>query len=237
MDAYTTHMSLYTSDDAVLCRVFPTSLKGAALSWFNKLSPNSIDSFVTHVAKFETQFATSRPYHLTSIALVGIRQEKGESLRTFVDRFSKVAMSIRNLSSDVAMHHMLTALSPGPFADNLCMQPADSLDELRKRAAKYMQLEELREFHNQARAEAGEERKEEKDRQARPIQRIDRRRENRDRPIRFSRYTPLTTERGRILDEVLNAELIPPPRKVASPNNVDRRKQCRYHQNTGHSTD
>ena len=60
MDAYTTHMSLYTSDDAVLCRVFPTSLKGATLSWFTKLSPNSIDSFATLVAKFETQFATNR---------------------------------------------------------------------------------------------------------------------------------------------------------------------------------
>ena len=147
-------------------------------------------------------------------------------------------MSIRNLSPDVAMHHMLTTLRPGPFADNLCMQPADSLDELRKRAAKYMQLEELWEFHNQARVEAGgEKNKEEKDRQGQPSQRNDRRRDNRDRPIRFSRYTPLTTERGRILDEALNAELIPPPRKVASPNNADRRKQCRYHQNTGHSTD
>ena len=50
-------------------------------------------------------------------------------------------------------------------------------------------------------------------------------------------YTPLTIERGRILDEALNAELIPPPRKVASPNNVDRRKQCRYHLNNGHSTE
>ena len=60
---------------------------------------------------------------------------------------------------------------------------------------------------------------------------------DRDRPIRFSRYTPLTTERGRILDEALNAELIPPPKKVASPNNADRRKQCRYQQNAGHSTE
>jgi len=129
-------MSL-TSDDAVLCRVFPTLLKGVALNWFTKLSPNSIDSFATLVTKFETQFATSRPHHMTSIALVGICQEKGESL------FSKVATSIRNLSLDVAMHHMLMALRPEPFADNLCMQPADSLDKLRKRAAKYMQLEEL----------------------------------------------------------------------------------------------
>jgi len=49
------------------------------------------------------------------------------------------------------------------------MQPTDSLDELRKRAAKYMQLEELREFRNQARAEASKDKnKEDKDRQGRP---------------------------------------------------------------------
>jgi len=72
MDAYTTHMTLYTPDDAVLFLVFPTLLKGGALSWFTKLPPNSIDSFATLVSKFETQFATSRPHHLTSIALVGI---------------------------------------------------------------------------------------------------------------------------------------------------------------------
>ena len=39
------------------------------------------------------------------------------------------------------------------------------------------------------------------------------------------------------MDEALNAEQIPPPRKVASPNSADQRKQCRYHQNTRHSTD
>jgi len=132
------HMDAYTTDDAVLCRVFPTSLKGGALSWFTKLPPNSVDCFETLMAKFDIQFATSHPHHLTSITLVNIRQEKGESLRTFIDRFGKTAMSIRNLIPEVAMHHMLTALRPRPFADSLCMQLASSLDELRRRAAKFM---------------------------------------------------------------------------------------------------
>ena len=54
INAYTTHLSLYTTDDAVMCRVFPTSLKGGAFSWFKKLPPFSIDSFMTLMSKFET---------------------------------------------------------------------------------------------------------------------------------------------------------------------------------------
>ncbi|XP_020225119.1 uncharacterized protein LOC109807002 [Cajanus cajan] len=34
IDAYVTQVNLYTNEDAILCRVFPTSLKGAALSWY-----------------------------------------------------------------------------------------------------------------------------------------------------------------------------------------------------------
>jgi len=32
MDVFTTQTGLYTSDDAIFCRVFPTSLKGPALN-------------------------------------------------------------------------------------------------------------------------------------------------------------------------------------------------------------
>ena len=143
---YTTQISLYTWNDAILCRVFPTTLKGGALSWFTRLPPLSIDCFNTLVKKFGAYFATSRPHHLTSIALVNIRQEKGESLRAFMERFGKVALSIRNLSPKITMHHMITALKPGPFADSLCKKLATNLDELRQRASKFMQMEELREF-------------------------------------------------------------------------------------------
>ena len=202
----------------------------------HKLPPNSIDSFTTLVLKFETQFAPSRLHHLNSIALVGLRQEKGELLRTFIDRIKKMEISVQNFSPDVAMHLMLETLRLRPFTDNLCMQPTTSLDELRKRATKFMQLEELREFRKHALAEAsGEKNKDEKECQGRLGHRGDRRRDNRG--SRFSRYTPLMVERGRILDKALNVEPIPHPRKAANPSNMDRRKQCRYHQNSGHSTE
>jgi len=78
IDVFTTQMSLYTTNDVIMCQVFTTSLKGRVLSWFTCLPAYSINYFDT--LTFRTQFATSCPHHLTSIALVNIRQEKGESL-------------------------------------------------------------------------------------------------------------------------------------------------------------
>jgi len=123
------------------------------------LLPLSIDYFDTLVEKFGPHFATSQPYHLTLIALVNIRQEKGESLRIFMECFGKVVLSIQNLSPEVTMHHMVTTLRSRPFADNLCKKPVTDLDELRQRATKFMKVEELREFRNQVRVDVGSEKK------------------------------------------------------------------------------
>nr|KYP41534.1 hypothetical protein KK1_037091 [Cajanus cajan] len=76
VDVFLTQVTLSTTDDVALCRIFPTSLKGSLAS------------------QFTIQFATSRPYQLTSLALVSIRQEKKESLRAFVSRFNKAALEI-----------------------------------------------------------------------------------------------------------------------------------------------
>jgi len=56
------------------------------------------------------------------------------------------------------------------------------------------------------------------------------------RQPRFTRYAPLTVARSRILDEALQADLLPPPRKTTTPPNADMTKYCRYHRNHGHTT-
>jgi len=229
---YTTQISLYTWNDVVMCRVFPTTLRGATLSWFTRLPPLSIDCFDTLVEKFGAQFATSRPHHLTSIALVNIRQEKGESLRMFMERFGKVALGIRNLSLEVTMHHMITALKPGPFADSLCKKPATNLDELRQRTSKFMQMEELREFRNQVRIDGGE--KKVVERESGPMAR---RAREEFRSRKFQQYTPLNTNRTRVLQEAMATEIIPPPRKAKTPEKADPTKHCEYHKNHGPHTE
>lgn len=96
---YITQVSLYLIDDIVMCKAFPTILKGAALECFTCLPLNSIDYYDTLTTSFVTQFATSQHHHLTSQALLNVRHDKWESLRTFIDRFIKVALKIKKLES------------------------------------------------------------------------------------------------------------------------------------------
>jgi len=56
------------------------------------------------------------------------------------------------------------------------------------------------------------------------------------RQPRFTRYALLTVDRSSILDEALQADLIPPPRKTTTPPNANMTKYYRYHRNHGHTT-
>jgi len=103
LKVYITHVALYTSQDAVFCKAFPTTLKGPALEWFTTLPPYSIDSFDVLSHMFSTHFASNRPHQTITISLLGIRQEPNEQLRAFIDRFSKAALRTPHLNQEMIL--------------------------------------------------------------------------------------------------------------------------------------
>ncbi|XP_020225281.1 uncharacterized protein LOC109807167 [Cajanus cajan] len=184
------------------------------------------------------QYATNRPHHTTSAALANLRQNDDESLRAFMERFSNISVRIRNLNPEVALHAMLMALKPGSFVDSLCRDAPRDMDELRARAAGYIQMEEHSAFRDQVRGKGP----------AKPEQgHKDKVKVNNDsqfkKPARANRsgrydfYTPLNAPRVHILEEASNNNLLALPPPGHTPNNADKSKHYRYHRNYGHTTD
>jgi len=123
----------------------------------------------------------------------------------------------------------------GRFTKSLIKRPAKDLDELRNRATKFMQIEELTDYHRSVWSEIGGDKGKEKDGGNRPIfGRLGRNKQNCD--PQFFNYTLLNVSRGKILEEKLRAELTSAPKQPHNPRNTDMFKHCQYHHNFGHST-
>jgi len=128
---------------------------------------------------------------------------------------------------------MTLTLQPDPFANNVYLHPPASMHEFKLRTADYVRMEEMQTLHtkfcNDYAATT-----------ANPTPQPNPRPDTRPREPRQPRFTicaPLTVARSRILDEALQADLIPPPCKTTTPPNADMTKYCRYHRNHGHTTE
>lgn len=82
----------------------------------------------------------------------------------FMEQFGKVLLNISNLNLKKGMHHLITALKPGQFVNGLCKKLVTNFDELKTRATKFMQMEELKEFPNTTKSDTQDKRHLEKER-------------------------------------------------------------------------
>ena len=73
-------MSLHNRDDALMCKVFPSSLKPTALRWFNGLRKGSIHSFTELIQEFVVQFMNCSRVPQLVDALLSMKMGVGETL-------------------------------------------------------------------------------------------------------------------------------------------------------------
>ena len=59
LESFKTLMHLQRVADDIMCRAFPTTLKGFARIWFSRLTPNSIGTFKELSAQFASHFIGS----------------------------------------------------------------------------------------------------------------------------------------------------------------------------------
>ncbi|XP_017431862.1 uncharacterized protein LOC108339233 [Vigna angularis] len=203
------------------------------------LRPRTVGNFATLRDIFERQFSTGRARNLTYLELTNIKQEKGESLRDFMDRFNRIARQGRGVGKKFTISTLATALRPSPFADNLFAKPPLTLDELQERDARFIRIEEMRAIQRRQQEQTstlGQEKKEGK----KPFVSGERPKGQKYREgpkgSRFERYTPLNMPRARVLEEALSADVIR-VRPSRSSSKADGTKHCTYHLNIGHNTE
>ena len=91
-------MTLQTDNDALLCKVFSSSLAGPALSWFHRLAPNMITSFRCLFEKFVTQYMCSVRRKQSVTSLFHVRMGRSESIRDFMKRFGATILQLDVIS-------------------------------------------------------------------------------------------------------------------------------------------
>ena len=96
-------MAMHSKNEALMCKVFPSSLGLVAMRWFDSLGAGSIDSFKELTQAFRSCFITcSRiPRPLDSLLSLSIRE--GETLKTYSDKYWEMFNEIDGNFDDVAV--------------------------------------------------------------------------------------------------------------------------------------
>ncbi|XP_025625630.1 uncharacterized protein [Arachis hypogaea] len=132
------------ASDTVLCRCFPNYLDGPALDWLCALPAGSVSRFQQLARLFEEHFAGSAIYLHDSDYLNTIKQGLNESLKDYMTRFTKIAISIPDLYPEVHLHAIKSGLRPRKFQETIAVAKPKTLAEFREKAKGQIDIEELR---------------------------------------------------------------------------------------------
>jgi hypothetical protein len=98
LHVYVTAITATGGNTTVMATYFHVALSGPARTWLMNLAPGSIYSWEELYARFTTNFASAYQQHGMEAHLHAVRQEPGETLRTFFSCFTKVRGTIPRIS-------------------------------------------------------------------------------------------------------------------------------------------
>ncbi|RDX59107.1 hypothetical protein CR513_61913, partial [Mucuna pruriens] len=122
LQAFQAQMYISGGDDRLSCKLFSDTLRGVAMQWMATLSTKSIQTFSDLAGSFVSQFAANKMKKLESEKLFSTVQQR-DSLGGFVKAFQK-------------------GLRAGSFNDALALRRPTSMEEIRARAEKHVEVEE-----------------------------------------------------------------------------------------------
>ena len=140
LETFKTLMYLQEVADEIMCRAFPTTLKGPARVWFSRLTPNSISTFKELSAQLH--FIGGHRNKNSTMCLMSIKQRKDKTLRSYITRFNKEALSIDEADNKILVAAFTNGLRKGKFLFSLYKNNPKTMSKVLYRATKYMNAED-----------------------------------------------------------------------------------------------
>ena len=136
-------MHLQEVADEIMCRAFPTTLKGLARIWFSRLTPNSISTFKELSAQFASHFIRGHRYKKSTACLMSIRQREDETMKSYITRFNKDALSIDEADDKILVAAFTNGLQNGKFLFFLYKNDLKTMSDVLYKATKHMNAEDV----------------------------------------------------------------------------------------------
>ena len=136
-------MALWNHMDALMCRVFPSSLGDLGLKWFDKLPPGSVGSFYQLTESFVARFIINTRAPKAIGSLMTLKKGKNESIRSYSKRYWETYNEIEECSEEMAVASYKLGLAPGErLWEALTLDPPTGLRELMSRVEMFARLED-----------------------------------------------------------------------------------------------
>ena len=136
-------MAVQSRDEALMYKIFPSSLGLMAMRWFNGLKANSIDSFKKLTQSFGARFITCSRVPLPLGSLLSMSMREGEALKAYSNRYWKMFNEIDGSYDDVAISTFKAGLpAEHDLRKSLTDKPVAGVHLLMDWIDKYERIEE-----------------------------------------------------------------------------------------------
>nr|XP_023905683.1 uncharacterized protein LOC112017464 [Quercus suber] len=142
IDTFKTTMHLQGIPDEIMCRAFPTILKGPARVWFSKIPPNTVTSFEELSKLFVNNFIGRHRHKHSSSSLLTIEQGENESLHSFITRFNREALTVDEVDDKLLLATFHNGVNSDLFIHKLYEKEPQSMAELVHSAQNFMNTED-----------------------------------------------------------------------------------------------
>ncbi|GKV25716.1 hypothetical protein SLEP1_g35111 [Rubroshorea leprosula] len=142
LHAFYSCMQAQNASDALMCKIFPSTLRGNARTWYYSLPPRSISSYTEMTSAFATKFSSRRLIRKTTSELMRVKQRDEESLKNYMSRFNDAVLEVNSFDQTVGIVAVIAGLKHDRFRDSLIKHSATTFSEVNDRSLKFITVEE-----------------------------------------------------------------------------------------------